>query len=154
MPSLHWSRTSPGLTSRLRTSMPTISSWPASRGAVHLARQHFEGEAARDLAAGVAADPVGHREDEAVLMGPVADRILVLRADAADVCQLEELDLRHDGTGRRHACAAGPNLVPGARRSYATGRAAGISPRPPRMLAIATYSPLTTAHAPAIAMQM
>ena len=69
---------------------------PAARRAVHLARQHLEREVARDFAAGVAADPVRHREDEAVLVRPVADRVLVLGADAADVGQLEELDLRHD----------------------------------------------------------
>jgi len=47
------------------------------------------------VAGGVAAEPVGHREEEAVLVRPVADRVLVPLADAADVGQLEELDLGH-----------------------------------------------------------
>jgi len=83
----------------------------------------------------VAADAVRHREDEAVLVRPVADRVLVLGADAAHVGQLEELDLGHD----ERAGAACRRPEGGATlESYATDRVAGISFRPVRMLLSAT----------------
>ena len=88
----------------------TLRQRPAARRAVHLARQDLEGERARHLAGGVAAEPVGHREEDAVLVRPVADRVLVPLADAADVGQLEELDLGHERRGPAAPKAAGPLL--------------------------------------------
>src|SRR5262245_25090723 len=79
----------------LRGTPEPLAHGPAARGPVHLARHHLERERARDLARGAPADAVRDREQEAVLVRPVPDGVLVRLSDAADVGQLEELELGH-----------------------------------------------------------
>src|SRR5262249_23590365 len=119
--------------------------------------EDLEGEAARHLAPFGAAHTVGHGEEQAVVTGPAADRVLVVRTDPADVRRLHEIELGHQrATGGRPIGRPPVSSCEASTLGDQAGRLTGIpkTGRPFRRLDATTYRALTSAHAPEIAKQM